>query len=107
MNIEKLKREIEHQTRNGRKNIYIKVDDLNELVQGAKQEVRGEERIYIGIEAMKKIVEAYEKNTIKENEKAVNDFKERLKVDMPDYKLTRIDEYGFKFEPIEKEREYK
>jgi len=104
MNIERIKKEIEHQSKNGRKEVYIKLDDINELINGAKKEVYGVERIYIGIEAMKKIIEAYEKNTIKENEKAVNEFKERLKVDMPDYKLTRIDEYGYKFEPIEKER---
>ena len=54
---------------------------------------------------MKKLISTYESNKVKENEKAVNEFKERLKVDMPDYKLTRIDEYGFKFEPINNEKE--
>lgn len=104
MNLQKLKREIEHQTRNGRKNIYIKVDDLNELVQGAKKEVRGEERIYIGIEAMKKIVEAYENNRTQE-EKEKDEFFKRIHVDMPKHELIPISENGALFHPLKEDRE--
>lgn len=96
MDVMRLKKEIDHQTRNGRNNIYIKVSDIIDLIEGAKQTIRGEDRIYITIEAIQQLITAYEK----EDAKAINEFKERLKVDMPDYKLTRIDEYGYKFEPI-------
>lgn len=34
MNIKKLKKEIEEQTRNGRKEVYVRLEDLKELVEG-------------------------------------------------------------------------
>lgn len=104
MNLEKLKKEIEHQSRNGKEEVYIKLDDINELINGAKKEVYGVERIYIGIEAMKKIISAYEKNRSPE-EKEKDEFFKRIHVDMPDYKLTRIDEHSYKFEPIKEDKE--
>lgn len=104
MNLERIKKDLDHQTRNGRKNIYIKVDDLNELVQGAKKEVRGKGRIYINIQAINQLIDAYEQNRTPA-EKERDEFLKRIHVDMPDYKLTRIDEYGFKFEPIKEDRE--
>ena len=33
MNIKKLKKEIEEQTRNGRKEVYVRLEDLKELIE--------------------------------------------------------------------------
>lgn len=99
MDLERIKKEIEHQVRNGRNSIYLKIKDAFELMGGASKEIYGEERIYLSIAAAKQIIAAYESNQQKE------EFFKRIKVDMPNYKLTKIDENGYEFEPIEKDRD--
>lgn len=67
MNTQRLKREIEQQTRNGRTSVYISISDLEEL-QGIQTQSNG--RIYIDVSELEELIYKYEKNS----------FKRRLKV---------------------------
>lgn len=102
MNLNKLRKEIEHQSRNGRDNMYIEVSDIQELIYGVAKNIQGKERVYISINTLNEMINRYEKI----NNSPKNKFKENLKVNSPDYKLEKIDERGFLFQPIkEDERE--
>lgn len=100
MNIKKLKKEIEEQTRNGRKEVYVRLEDLKELVEGLEG-TYGESRMMIEADYIEELIAEYE-------EKHKNNFKESLKVKKPiehwDTKLTDFNEKGFTFEPIKEER---
>lgn len=100
MNIERLKKEIEHQTRNGRKEVYIRLADIKELVDDLEG-TYGDNRMLIEADYIEELITEYE-------EKHKNSFKESLKVKKPveswETKLTSFDETGFTFEPVNKER---
>lgn len=97
MNIERLKKEIEHQTRNGKKEVYIRIEDLKELVDGLEGKY-GDNRMFVEADYIEELIAEYEK-------KHKNSFKESLKVKKPveswETKLTSFDETGFTFETIE------
>lgn len=100
MNIEKLKKEIDMQTRNGRAEVYIRLADIKELVDGLEGKY-GDNRMFIEVDYIEKLIAEYE-------EKHKNSFKESLKVKKPienwETKLTSFDETGFTFEPVNEER---
>ena len=100
MNIERLKKEIEHQTRNGKKEVYIRIEDLKELVDGLEGKY-GDNRMFVEADYIEELIAKYE-------EKHKNIFKESLKVKKPvehwDTKLTDFNEKGFTFETIKEER---
>lgn len=91
MNIERLKKEIEHQTRNGKKEVYIRIEDLKELVDGLEGKY-GDNRMFVEADYVEELIEEYEKR---------NSFKNSLKVDV-NTKLTGIDDKGFHFKEIER-----
>ncbi len=91
MNLNRLKREIQEQTRNGRTEVYILLEDLREL-QGKLAQTYEEERIYIDVKYLEKLINEYEKK----------EFKRNLKSNIQHKKLVSIDEHGFKFEDIER-----
>ena len=98
MNIERLKKEIDMQTRNGRTEVYIRLEDIKELVDGLEGKY-GDNRMLIEADYIEELIAEYE-------EKHKNNFKESLKVKKPiehwDTKLTDFNEKGFTFEPIER-----
>ena len=98
MNIERLKKEIDMQTRNGRTEVYIRIEDIKELVDGLEGKY-GNNRMLIEADYIEELIAEYE-------EKHKNNFKESLKVKKPiehwDTKLTDFNEKGFTFEPIER-----
>lgn len=99
MNLDKLKKEIEHQSRNGRDNMYIEISDIIELIKGSTKEVRGKDRIYVNIQAINQLINAYENNkTLEEKEK--DEFLKRIHVDMPKHELIPISENGALFHPL-------
>lgn len=64
IDINKLKAEIAHQTRNGRTDIYIKVDDFNVL--NKREKVGEESRMFIDINYVEELIKEYEdKNSLK------------------------------------------
>lgn len=97
MNIERLKKEIDMQTRNGRTEVYIRLADIKELVEGLEG-TYGDNRMLIEADYIEELIAEYEK-------KHKNSFKESLKVKKPveswETKLTSFDETGFTFETIE------
>lgn len=58
ININNLKKEIEEQTRNGRTQVYIKVEDLKILTD--KKEISEEGRVYLDIDYVKELIDTYE-----------------------------------------------
>lgn len=100
MNIERLKKEIEHQTRNGRTEVYIRLEDIKELIDGLEGKY-GDNRMLIEADYIEELIAEYE-------EKHKNNFKESLKVKKTiehwDTKLTDFNETGFTFEPVNEER---
>lgn len=58
IDINKLKEEIAHQTRNGRRDVYIKVDDFNVLTNRAK--IGKNDRVYLDIDYVKELIDTYE-----------------------------------------------
>ncbi len=100
MNIERLKKEIDMQTRNGRTEVYIRIADIKELVEELEG-TYGDSRMLIEADYIEELIVEYE-------EKHKNNFKESLKVKKPiehwDTKLTDFNEKGFTFEPIKEER---
>lgn len=75
MNLQKLKREIEHQTRNGRLSIYIELADLIELQENTSKVIYGKDRINVSADYVTELIDKYE-----ERNKAKS-FRESLKVD--------------------------
>ena len=64
--IEKLDREITQQTRNGRKDVYIEVDDLNKLGYGIDPNKKG--RVYVDVGYLKIAMKRYQfKENLKYN----------------------------------------
>lgn len=98
MNIERLKKEIDMQTRNGRTEVYIRIADIKELVEELEG-TYGDSRMLIEADYIEELIAEYE-------EKHKNNFKESLKVKKPvehwNTKLTDFNEKGFTFEPIER-----
>lgn len=68
MKIEKLKKEIDEQTRNGRKEVYISNNVLAEL--GYTDSLLSGDRTFVDVELVENLIKDYEKNQ----------FKNRLKV---------------------------
>lgn len=101
MNINRIKKEIEHQTRNGRTDIYVSMEDLKELEEGASQTLYGKDRIYVPIDYLLELIDNYEENQKKTK---TNDFKNSLKV--PEGELIQIEGHkeGFYFTPNKDER---
>lgn len=91
MNIKKLKKEIEEQTRNGKKEVYIRIEDLKELVDGLEGKY-GDNRMFVEADYVEELIEEYEKR---------NSFKNSLKVDV-NTKLVKQDGLNFEFEEIER-----
>ena len=60
MNIKKLKQEIEEQTRNGKTQVYIRLEDLKEL-QPELAGSYGNERIFVEVGYLEELIEEYEK----------------------------------------------
>ena len=60
MNIDKLKKEIEEQSRNGRQNIYVDTETLKEL--GVKADCEG--RVYIKLSQLERLIEEYEEKDL-------------------------------------------
>lgn len=58
IDINKLKEELEEQTRNGRTQVYIKVEDLKTLTD--KEEIKEEGRVYLDINYVKELISTYE-----------------------------------------------
>lgn len=81
MNLERLKKEIEHQRRNGRENMYIRLADIVELTN--ERIVESEKRIFINIDSLEELIDKYEEN---------HNFRNSLKV--PEGKLKPIDKEG-------------
>lgn len=100
MNIERLKKEIDMQTRNGRTEVYIRLEDIKELIDGLEGKY-GDNRMLIEADYIEELIAEYE-------EKHKNNFKESLKVKKTiehwDTKLTDFNETGFTFEPVNEER---
>ena len=79
--IEKLEKEIYNQTRNGRKDIYISIEDLEEL---GYRDIKEGERQYIDINILKSLMKRYEfkynlKVRIEETKEAVEESNHRVK----------------------------
>lgn len=102
MNLEKLKKEIEHQSRNGRDNMYIEFKDIIELIKGSTKEVRGKERIYINMQVINQLIDAYEQNRTPA-EKERDEFLKKIHVDMPKHELIPISENGSIFHPLKED----
>lgn len=60
MNINKLKQEIEEQSRNGRDRIYVDTETLKEL--GVKAECEG--RVFIELSQLNKLIKEYEEKDL-------------------------------------------
>lgn len=75
MNLQKLKREIEHQARNGRTTVYIELADLIELQENTSKVIYGKDRINVSADYVRELIDKYE-----ERNKAKT-FRESLKVD--------------------------
>ncbi len=75
LDIERLKKEIDMQTRNGRKEVYIRMEDIKELCAGMAGSY-GANRMMIEADYMLELIDKYEK----ENKK--NAFKDSLKVNV-------------------------
>lgn len=92
-NKQKLVDEITHQTRNGRQNLYLKVEDLKHLgLTGLENETA--ERIFISEKEVNKLLADYDRHH----------FKESLKVDVPrKTRLTNVDKTGYHFKSVDRE----
>ena len=75
MNIEKLKKEIDYQTRNGRLSVYIELADLIELQENTSKVLYNKKRINVSADYVRELIDKYE-----ERNKAKT-FRESLKVD--------------------------
>ena len=75
MNIEKLKKEIDYQTRNGRLSVYIELADLIELQENTSKVLYNKKRINVSADYVRELIDKYE-----ERNKAKS-FRESLKVD--------------------------
>lgn len=62
--LEKLEKEITEQTRNGREDVYIEVDDLNKLGYNIDPKKTG--RVYVDVAYLKIVIQRYKfKDTIR------------------------------------------
>lgn len=91
LDIERLKKEIDMQTRNGRKEVYIKMEDIKELCEGMEGSY-GENRMMIEADYIEELIAEYEKAH-------KNSFKESLKVDT---KLVSKTGHRYKYMDIER-----
>ena len=92
-NKQKLVDEITHQTRNGRQDLYLKVEDLKHLgLTGLENETA--ERIYISEKEVNKLLADYDRHH----------FRDSLKVDVPrTTHLTGIDKTDYHFKSVDRE----
>lgn len=93
MNIERLKKEIDMQTRNGRTEVYIRLADIKELVEGLEG-TYGDNRMLIEADYIEELIAEYE-------EKHKNNFKESLKVNV-DRRLVKQDKIKYDSKEIER-----
>lgn len=80
--IEKLEKEIKEQTKNGREDVYIEVEDLKELGYNFNTEKEG--RVFVDVNYLKIRMERYKfregiKVRLEETEGAVEESKHRVK----------------------------
>lgn len=61
MNIERLKKEIDMQTRNGKKEVYIRIEDLKELVDGLEGKY-GDNRMFVEADYIEELIAKYEES---------------------------------------------
>ena len=88
LDIQRVKQEIKHQTRNGRNTVYLKVSDLQELGFDINSD---DERVFIDVSE----VESRLPKTKAES------FRDSLKFESHNTHLTHIDGSGFHFKTIE------
>jgi len=72
MNLQRLKKELEHQTRNGRTTVYVRLEDLKELEENLSKCLYGRDRINISASYLEELIDRYEQK---------HNFKNSLKVD--------------------------
>ena len=84
--IERLENEIAHQTRNGREDVYIEVDDLNKLGYGIDPNKKG--RVFVDVAYLRIAINRYK-------------FKDSLKVETKPITFSQLQE---EIDKIEKER---
>jgi len=83
LNLEKIKREIKQQTRNGRQSVYLEVADLNELGYNARTV---SDRIFVDVNDIIPLIEKAENNNITSKKHTY---------------LSDIDEKGYHFKVID------
>jgi hypothetical protein len=71
MDIQKLKRDIRLQTRNGRQNVYITLEDLRELQKDIVNSFRGD-KIFVGIDYLEWLIKNYEEKQKRVNTQLIN-----------------------------------
>ena len=90
MNIERIKKEIDMQTRNGRREVYVRTTDLLDLLPNIREN-SVKARITMNVDDLNYLVEEYERNQ----------FKNSLKVEQYEINIKKVDEKNYN---IEKER---
>lgn len=91
LDLANLKNEIRQQTRNGRQDLYLKVSDLEELGYDTNTVA---ERVFVNENEVLPLIREYEKKA----------FKESLKADTGHTYLTGVDETGYHFRSVDRER---
>lgn len=91
MNVERLKKEIEHQTRNGRREVYVRTTDLLDLLPNINEN-GVKDRLTIDLDELTYLLEEYERKH----------FKDKYKVENTNTKLVQKDNMKYKFEEIER-----
>lgn len=94
LDIERLKKEIDMQTRNGRKEVYIRMEDIKELCEGMAG-YYGDNRMMIEADYILELIDKYEK------ENKNNAFKDSLKVNV-DTKMVSKTGHKYKYMDIER-----
>lgn len=99
MNIEKLKKEIDHQTRNGRLSIYIELADLIELQENTSKVLYNKKRINVSADYVRELIDKYEEKNKSKS------FRESLKVDVSELQQRIDNQEGKTYEIKENERD--
>lgn len=95
MNLEKLEKEIEQQSRNGRQTIYVETSVMNELGVSYST-MNGEERVFVDKTRLESLIKQYKKEH--------TSFRDSLKVDVSNTPVTQSHQHTIDVQHIEKER---
>lgn len=95
MNLEKLEKEIEQQSRNGRQTIYVETSVMNELGVSYST-MNGEERVFVDKTRLESLIKQYKKEH--------TSFRDSLKVDVSNTSVTQSHQHTMNVQHIEKER---